>query len=124
MTTIKYKNKNKKQNLPCNHSSQLAYREKKKKHQVYKTTQQPTVMKKKNKCTRLHVNMSTSQQYYITNLQYYISKQPWINCKVKEKDKNNTHNNTKIQVIKYGRVVYVSRKKVWICGLWTTTGKH
>ena len=69
MTTIKYKNKNKKQNLPWDHSSQLAYREEKK-NQVYKTTQQPTVMKKKTKCTRPHVNMSTSQQYYITNLQY------------------------------------------------------
>ena len=54
--------------------------------------------------------MSICQQVSNITLQIYninyISKQPWVNCKAKEKDKNNTQNKTKVQVIKYGRVVY------------------
>jgi hypothetical protein len=72
MTTIKYKNKNKKQNLPWNHSSQLAYREKKKKKtsslQDHTTTNSNEQKKQVHKTPCQYVNKSAILHYKFTIL--------------------------------------------------------
>jgi hypothetical protein len=63
------------------------YTEKKKKTKftLYKTRQQPTIIKKKS----AQDPMSICQQVINITLQFYYinNKQPWIICKAKEKDK-------------------------------------